>query len=136
MRFTEKISKRISLFGRTSGLSTALSAPFFLLREKTSVQLIQTASSAATGSFRFWFDVAVGLCFYQEHIKAVGTSLQKSYVICGLAVFYPLKRFRAGESLWASSCSAIFLVRSMFLVHDSNARGITPGRCPGGKLAH
>jgi hypothetical protein len=135
MRFTKKISKRTFLFGRTSGLSTALSAPFFLLREKISVQFIQTASSAAAGSFRFWFDVAVGFCSHQEQIKTVGTFLLKCYVTCGLTVFYLLKRFRAGGALQACSCSAILLMRSMFFVHDSNTRGVEEAKLtPAGRV--
>ncbi len=60
MRFAKKISKQTFLFGRTSGLSTALSTLFFTQGKKFSSD---TASSAAVGSFRFRFDVAVeGAC--------------------------------------------------------------------------
>ncbi|MCI5161744.1 MAG: hypothetical protein D3917_06920 [Candidatus Electrothrix sp. AX5] len=120
MRFIEKISKRILLSGRTSGLSTALSVPLFTQGKNFSSAYINDVKFSCR-IIPFSVCVIVDLYSCQEQVKTVVIALRKLHVICGVVAIYPLKPFRDGMPVWMVSCAAILLVRLMFFVHESNA---------------
>ena len=130
MRFTEKISKRIFLFGRTSGLSTALSIPFFLLRKKKTTRLFGQVQLPVSCVFGLARPLAF-LCRGQVRTAGI-TSSRYRYLCCrGKFLFGSLsdRVFTVGSFLrvaishWADCCNVVPSVRPVFYSRFEGAPG-------------